>query len=54
VTHGQRPGPRGPAQPPRPRSVAEDPNAYRSPGFQDVDQNPYKIDYAGQIGRAHV
>ena len=33
--------------PSRPRSVAEDPNAYRSPGFQDVDQNPYKIDYAG-------
>ncbi len=41
-------GPRRPPQePPRPRSVAEDPNAYRSPGFQDVDQNPYKIDYAG-------
>lgn len=39
---------RGPMhEPPRPRSVAEDPNAYRSPGFQDVDQNPYKIDYAG-------
>jgi hypothetical protein len=40
-------GPRRPQEPPRPRSVAEDPNAYRSPGFQDVDQNPYKIDYAG-------
>lgn len=38
---------RPPQEPPRPRSVAEDPNAYRSPGFQDVDQNPYKIDYAG-------
>lgn len=38
---------RPPPTPPRPRSVAEDPNAYRSPGFQDVDQNPYKIDYAG-------
>ncbi len=38
---------RGPQEPARPRSVAEDPNAYRSPGFQDVDQNPYKIDYAG-------
>ncbi|MFO0626768.1 MAG: hypothetical protein U0325_14230 [Polyangiales bacterium] len=40
-------GPRRPQDPPRPRSIAEDPNAYRSPGFQDVDQNPYKIDYAG-------
>jgi CxxC-x17-CxxC domain-containing protein len=25
----------------------EDPNAYRSPGFQDFSHNPYKIDYAG-------
>lgn len=41
------PAQRAPHQPPRPRSIAEDPDAYRSPGFQDLDQNPYKIDYAG-------
>lgn len=55
-------GPRGPRPPaqaqgaPQRRPQApqapklpsyEDPNAYRSPGFQDLSHNPYKIDYAG-------
>lgn len=51
----RNPAPRGP-QPDARRNAApqapalasyEDPNAYRSPGFQDVTQGPYRIDYAG-------
>jgi len=51
----RKPAPRGP-QPdarrnaaPQPPALAsyEDPNAYRSPGFQDVTHNPYRIDYEG-------
>ncbi len=39
---------RGPPAQAAPRLPSyEDPNAYRSPGFQDISHNPYKIDYAG-------
>jgi CxxC-x17-CxxC domain-containing protein len=44
---GPNPGYRR-AAPAEPRLASyEDPNAYRSPGFQDVTHNPYKLDYAG-------
>lgn len=51
----RKPAPRGPqpdarrnaAPQPAPLASYEDPNAYRSPGFQDVTHNPYRIDYEG-------
>ncbi len=45
--HGGPRRPQGPQAAPKLPSY-EDPNAYRSPGFQDAPfNNPYKIDYAG-------
>lgn len=47
------PAPQPPRRGPAPQAAAprvpsyEDPNAYRSPGFQDLTHNPYRIDYAG-------
>jgi hypothetical protein len=42
------PQPRRQAQPRAPQLASyEDPNAYRSPGFQDQLHSPYAIDYAG-------
>jgi CxxC-x17-CxxC domain-containing protein len=51
----KKPAPRGPRPharrngAPQPPALAsyEDPNVYRSPGFQDVTQTPYRIDYDG-------
>jgi CxxC-x17-CxxC domain-containing protein len=51
----RKPAPRGPQAdarrpgPPNAPALAsyEDPNAYRSPGFQDVMHQPYRIDYEG-------
>lgn len=39
------PRPAAPAKPPRP--AWDDPNAYRSPGFQDAPQGPWRVDYDG-------
>lgn len=45
--NGQNARRQGP-NPQTPRLASyEDPNAYRSPGFQELNHNPYAIDYAG-------